>query len=259
MEENAVGDRGPGTHILTGTIHINGGEPGDILEVHIKDIELTVPFGYNRNVYGLGVLPEDFPYSAIRILRLDLGRMTSEVLPGVIIPLHPFFGNLGVAPPPEQGRISSGPPGIHGGNLDNKELIAGTIVHFPIHFQGALFSVGDAHAIQGDGEINLSAIETFAKGTFQFFIRKNKRIKWPRAETPTHFITMGLHEDLNMAAKMAVREMVEYLSEEKRIHSEYAYMIISLIVDLHVTQLVNGIKGIHAMLPKSIFEKELGE
>jgi len=253
--EYDVKDKGPGGHILTGPIYIREAEPGDTLEVHIKDVRITAPFGFNRNHHGRGALPEDFPYYAIRILKLDLERMTSEVFPGVIIPLRPFFGNLGVAPIPGQGRISSGPPGIHGGNMDHKELIAGTVLYLPVHVKGALFSAGDGHAVQGDGEVNVSALETFVEGTFRFRVLKNKRIRWPRAETPTHFITMGLDEDLDIAAKIAVREMIDYLHEEKGINSEYAYMITSLIVDLHVTQIVDIVKGIHAMLPKRIFEK----
>ena len=248
-------DKGPGAHILTGPIYIREAEPGDTLEVHIKDVRITAPFGFNRNNYGRGSLPEDFPYYAIRMLTLDLEKMTSEVLPGIAIPLSPFFGNLGVAPVPIQGRISSGPPGIHGGNMDLKELVSGTVLYLPIHVRGALFSAGDGHAVQGDGEVNLSALETFVEGTFEFRVLKNKRIRWPRAETPTHFITMGLDEDLDTAAKIAVREMIDYLREEKGINPECAYMIASLIVDLHVTQVVDVVKGIHAMLPKNIFDK----
>jgi len=251
--DREVKDRGPGPHILVGPIHINGAEPGDMLEVHIKEVKITAPFGYNTNWVGMGTLPEDFPYTAFRVLRMDLGKMTSEVLPGVVLPLRPFFGSMGVAPPAVMGKISSAPPGIHGGNIDNKELIAGTVLYLPIHIKGALFSVGDPHGVMGDGEVCLSALEVAEMtGTFQFFVRK-KRIIWPRAETPTHFITMGLNEDLDVAAKMAVREMIDYLHEEKGISRENAYMLCSLAVDLRVTQLVDGVKGIHAMLPKSIF------
>jgi acetamidase/formamidase len=254
--EYDVKDRGPGSHLLTGPIFIDGAEPGDTLEVHIKEIKITAPIGFNRNKVGRGALPEDFPYYGIRILRLDLEKMTSEALPGVVVPLRPFFGNLGVAPTADQGRISSGAPGIHGGNLDNKELIPGTILYLPVHMEGALFSAGDGHAVQGDGEANVSALETFVQGTFQFFVRKKRRLRWPRAETPTHFITMGLDEDLDMAAKMALREMIDYLHEEKGMNAEHAYMMTSFVVDLHVTQVVNIVKGIHAMLPKSVFVKK---
>jgi acetamidase/formamidase len=251
-----VKDRGPGPHILTGPISIQSAEPGDMLEVHIKEIELTMPFGYNRIMYGMGALPEDFPYNSTRFFRYELKKMTSKVIPGVVIPLRPFFGTMAVAPPPIMGRVGSMPPGIYGGNIDNKELIEGTVLYLPIHVKGALFSVGDAHAAQGDGEVDVSALETAAKGTFQFIVRKNKRIKWPRAETPTHFITMGLNQDLDVAVQMAVREIIDFLGEEKGLGREDAYRIASLAADLRVTQVVDGVKGIHAMIPKRIFMRK---
>ncbi len=254
-----VRDRGPGPHILTGPIFIKEALPGDTLEVHIKEIKITAPIGFNSHEQGSGALPEEFPYEATRILRLDLKMMTSEVVPGVVIPLNPFLGIMGVAPTPKSGKVSSEVPGVHGGNLDNKELVAGTILYLPVHVRGALFSAGDGHAAQGDGEVNVCAIETFLKGTLQFFVRKNKELKWPRAETPTHFITMGFHEDLDVAAKLAVMEMLEYLVQEKGLCPEDAYMVTSLIVDFRVTQLVNGVKGIHAMLPKRIFRRKYGK
>lgn len=250
---NEVTDKGPGLHILTGPIYINGAEPGDMLEVQIKDVNLMLPFGFNVMKYGMGTLPDDFPYDFTKILRLDLKKMTSEVIPGVIIPLRPFFGIMAVAPPPSMGRISTRAPGIYGGNMDIKELISGTVLHLPIHVKGALFSVGDGHAVQGDGEVNLTALETALKGRFQFLVHKHKRIKWPRAETPTHFITMGLNQDLDIAAQMAVRELIDFLGETKGISHEDAYRIASLAADLHVTQVVDGVKGIHAMIPKNIF------
>jgi acetamidase/formamidase len=186
---------------------------------------------------------------------MDLKEMISEALPGVKIPLRPFWGTLGVAPPEDQGIVSSGPPGIFGGNLDNKEFTTGTIVYLPIHVKGALFSAGDGHAVQGDGEVNGTALEAEVEGTFQFFLRKGKPITWPRAETPTHFITMGLHRDLNRAAKLAVQEMVDYLEKEHRIRREDAYCLTSLAVDLRVTQCVSSTQGVHAMLPKHILGK----
>jgi len=255
--EKEVKDRGPGPHILTGPIFVNGAEPGDVLEVHIQEIKITAPFGYNTNWINMGALPEDFPYTAFRILKMDLEKMTTEPIPGVVIPLRPFFGSMGVAPPPQLGKISSAPPGVHGGNIDLKELVAGTILYLPVHVKGALFSVGDPHGVMGDGEVCLSALEAAEmKGTFKFTVRKNARILWPRAETPTHFITLGLNEDLDVAAKMAIREMINYLSEEKKMTREQAYMLCSLAVDFRVTQLVDGVKGIHAMLPKSILTKK---
>lgn len=253
--QKEVKKRGPGPHILTGPIYVNGAQPGDTLEVHIKDVKITAPFGYNTNWPGKGTLPEDFPYTVWRFPRVDTKKMVSEIIPGIVVPLRPFFGSMGVAPPPQLGeKFSSVPPGIHGGNLDCKELISGTILYLPVHVKGALFSVGDPHGAQGDGEVCLTAIEVAEMtGTFQLVVRKGKRIVWPRAETPTHFITMGLNEDLDIAAQMAVREMIDYLHEEKGLKREDAYYLSSVAVDLHVTQLVDGVKGIHAMLPKNLF------
>ncbi len=175
---------------------------------------------------------------------------------GIVIPLKPFFGSMGVAPPPQMGKISSAPPGVHGGNIDLKELVPGTVLYLPVHVRGALFSVGDPHGVMGDGEVCLTALEAAEmQGTFKFAVRKNKRILWPRAETPTHIITIGLNENLDAAVKMAVREMISYLTDEKKMTAEQAYMLISLTGDLRVTQVVDGVKGIHVMMPKSIFKK----
>ncbi len=240
-------------HELTGPIYVRGAEPGDVLEVHIHEVRLTMPFGFNANVYGAGTLPEDFPYTSWRVVRMDLDKMVAEVLPGIVVPLQPFFGVMGVAPPAKLGKISSAPPGVHGGNIDLKELGPGTILYLPVHVRGALFSAGDGHAVQGDGEVCYTAIETSMTGTFEFRVRKGTRLKWPRAETPTHMITMGFDEDLDLAAKMALREMIDYLHEARGIAPEQAYMLCSLAVDLRITQLVNGVKGVHAMLPKRLF------
>ncbi len=245
-----------GSHILTGPVHVDGAEPGDVLEVQIQDVKVTAPFGFNLNYYGMGFLAEDFPFSAWRVLRIDLKNNTTEPIPGVVLPLHPFFGSMGVAPPANMGKVHSSPPNVFGGNLDIKELVAGSTLYLPVHVKGALFSVGDGHAVMGDGEVCLTALETAElTGTFKLNVRKGKRLMWPRAETPTHFITMGFHEKLEEAAKMAVRDMIKYLTTEKGMTSEQAYMLTSLAVDLRVSQLVNGSNGIHAMLPKSIFKK----
>jgi acetamidase/formamidase len=250
-----VKDIGPGPHILTGPIHINGAAPGDVLELRILDVKLRSPFGYGYLRPPLGVLPEEFPYFKVWNQPLDLQKMTSEVLPGVTVPLRPFFGPMGVAPPPTSGKISSAPPGLYAGNLDNKHLTAGSTLYIPIHVPGALLSVGDGHAAQGNGEVNLTAIETHLTGTFQIFVRKGKRLHWSRAETPTHYIIMGLDPDLNKAAEMAVRETLTFLAEEKGLSRENAYMLTSVAIDLEVTQLVDGVKGIHAMIPKALFTR----
>ncbi len=248
-----VTNKGPGGHILTGPIAIEGAEPGDVLEVRIKAIRLAIPYAYNAFSPGRGFLPEDFPYSRMKIISLDERRMVARFFSGIEIPLRPFFGSLGVAPPEVSGRISSAPPWIHAGNLDNKELTAGTTLLIPVHARGGLFSVGDGHAGQGNGEVDITALETSLVGTFQLIVRKDLHLRWPRAETPTHFIAMGLHEDLNEATKMAVREMIDFLVNEKRLSRDDAYMLASVAADLSITQLVDGNKGVHAAIPKAVF------
>lgn len=248
-----VKDKGPGPHILTGPVFIEGAEPGDVLEVRILAAKLAIPYAYNGFWPGMGYLPNDFPYPKTKIIPLDEKRMIARFAPGIEIPLHPFFGSMGVAPPETSGRVSSAPPWIQAGNLDNKELVAGATLYIPVHAPGALFEVGDGHAGQGDGEVDITAMETSLLGTFQFVVRKDMHLRWPHAETPTHFITMGLHEDLNEATKLAVREMIEFLMTEKHLSRDDAYMLASVAADLHITELVDGNKGVHMMLPKSIF------
>jgi acetamidase/formamidase len=248
-----VTNKGPGGHILTGPIFVEGAEPGDVLEIRIKTVRLALPYAYNAFSPGRGFLPEDFPYPRMRIIPLDERRMVARFTDGVEIPLRPFFGSIGVAPPEVSGRISSGPPWIHAGNLDNKELVAGTTLLIPVHVRGALLLVGDGHAGQGNGEVDITALETSLLGTFQLVVRKDLHLRWPRAETPTHVITMGLHEDLTEATRMALREMIDYLTTEKRLSRDDAYMLASVAADLSITQLVDGNKGVHAMIPKAIF------
>lgn len=251
--EQRVTERGPGAHPMSGPIFVDGAEAGDTLEIRILTIEFLHFFGVNAFSPGGGLLPDEYPYSGLRLLRWRAGADRVEFAPGISLPLAPFFGSIGVAPPPLVGRISSRPPGWHGGNLDNKDLIAGSTLYLPVHVAGALLSVGDGHALQGDGEVTGTALETSLRGTFELRVRKGQRLRWPRAETPTHYITMGLHEDLNEAARLATREMVDFLIAEKGMTRDAAYMLCSLAADLRVTQAVDATKGVHAMLPKSIF------
>ncbi len=250
-----VKERGPGGHVLTGPVYIEGAEPGDTLEVRIQSIEVTMPFAYNAFRPGSGFLPDDFPQSHIKIIPLDRERMMAHFSDSIEIPMRPFFGSMGVAPPEANGKINSAPPWIHAGNLDNKELVAGTILYIPVHAPGALFEAGDGHAGQGDGEVDITAMETALTGTFQFVVRKDMHLRWPRAETPTHYIVMGLHEDLTEAAKLAVREAVDFLTTEKGLTRDDAYMLASVAVDFCTTELVDGNKGVHGMIPKAIFKK----
>lgn len=250
----AVKDRGPGGHVLTGPVYIEEAEPGDVLEVRVRSIELAIPYGYNA-IGQSGFLSDEIFDRKMRIIRLDLKKMTGYFAEGIEIPLHPFFGSMGVAPPKEAGRWNSAPPWIHGGNLDNKELVAGSQLFLPVHVKGALFEIGDGHAAQGNGEVDITAIETSLKGTLQFIVHKGRKLLWPRAETATHIITMGCDRDLNAATHIAVREMIRYLMEEKKLSQADAYMLCSMAADVNITQLVDGNVGVHTMLPKAIFVK----
>jgi acetamidase/formamidase len=251
--QEKVTDKGPGGHILTGPVAIEESEPGDVLEVQILKIDLDVPYSCNSFGPGRGFLPNDFPYSRLKIIPLDRERMIGQFAPGIKIPLHPFFGSMGVAPP-TRGRLNSGPPWMHAGNMDNKELVAGTTLYIPVHAKGALFEVGDGHAGQGNGEVDITAMETLLTGAFRFIVHKDDHLLWPRAETPTHYITMGFDEDLKTATEMAVRNMIDFLVAKKHLSRDDAYMLSSVAVDLDITQLVDGKSGVHAMCPKSIFE-----
>jgi acetamidase/formamidase len=250
-----VKDKGPGGHILTGPIYIEDAEPGDTLEVRIQKIRIATPYASNGFSPQRGVLPAtDFDRGRTKIIPLDLQRNIAKFAPNIEIPLHPFFGSLGVAPPEAAGRINSGPPGVHAGNLDNKDLVEGTKLFIPIHVKGALFEAGDGHAGQGNGEVDITAMETSLDGTFQFIVRKDLHLKGPRGETPTHWIAMGLDPDLDQATINATRDAIDFLVTEKHLSREDAYALCSVAVDFNITQAVDGTKGVHAMIPKSIFK-----
>jgi len=253
VEQTPADKKGPGGHILTGPVFVEGAEPGDALEVKILSIDLAIPYGYNG---CSGFVRENCSQgpNRTRIIQLDSNTMTAEFLPGIVIPLRPFFGSMGVAPPPDAGRISSNPPGIHAGNLDNKALVAGTTLFIPVHAPGALFEVGDGHVAQGDGEVDQTAIETSLRGRLQLTVRKGMKLAWPRAETPTEYISMGTDEDLTKATKVAIQEMIDFLVAEKKLDRMAAYQLTSIAGDVHITQLVDGKVGVHVKLPKGIFK-----
>ena len=251
----SVKDRGPGGHVLTGPIYIEEAEPGDVLEIRLQTIDLAIPYGYNA-IGQAGFLSDEIFDRKTKIIPLDREKMIGHFADGIDIPLKPFFGSMGVAPPKEAGRWNSAPPWINAGNLDNKELVAGSSLFIPVHIKGALFEIGDGHAAQGNGEVDITAIETSLKAKLQFIVHKGKKLNWPRAETATHIITMGCDRDLNAATHIAVREMIKYLMEEKNMSQADAYMLSSVAVDVNITQLVDGNVGVHAMLPKSIFVKK---
>jgi acetamidase/formamidase len=251
--EQVTGERrGPGGHILTGPIYVNGAEPGDVLEVKILSIDLALDYGYNG---CRGFMPEicggDQP---VKIIPLDRRRMTAEFAPGIVIPLRPFFGSLGVAPAPEEGRVSSNPPGRHAGNLDNRELVAGSTLYIPVFAPGAFFEIGDGHAAQGDGEVDQTAIETSLRGRLQLTVRKDMKLKWPRAVTATDYIAMATDPDLTVATRAAIQEMVDFLVSEKHLSAREAYQLVSIAGNVAVTQLVDKPNvGVHVRLPRSLF------
>lgn len=247
--------RGPGAHILTGPIYVKDAKVGDVLEVKILDIEMRQDWGFNLfRAYG-GTLPEDFPYGRIIFVPLDRTAKMATLPSGLKVPLNPFFGQLGVAPPKAHGSQNSREPREFGGNLDCKDLTAGSTIYLPVWNDGALFSTGDGHAAQGHGEVDGTAIETSLKGTFEFRVRKDLGWALPRAETPTHLIAFGLDVDLDDAARMALKQMIDWIVALTGIGKDEAYALCSMACDLHVTQTVNSVKGVHAMIAKSILQR----
>ncbi len=246
-------------HILTGPIRVAGAEPGDTLEVRIVDVRLRQDWGYNVIRPLAGTLPADFDDTSRLInIPLDAATMTGRLPWGLDLPLHPFFGVMGVAPPARWGRISSIVPRAHGGNLDNKELGPGASLYLPVHVPGALFSCGDGHAAQGDGEVCTTAIETALEGTFEFVVHKDTALRHPRGETPTHWITMGMDPDLDQCLAIALRDMIELLGEKAGLSRADAYTLCSVAVDFRVTQTVNTARGIHAMVAKKLLGSASG-
>lgn len=247
--------KGSGNHIFTGPIYVRDAKPGDVLEVRIHDIDIRQNWGWNIFRGYMGTIPEDFPYMRLMHVRLDLKNNVGLMPSGFKIPLAPFFGQLAVAPAEVYGRQNSKEPREFGGNLDCKELTVGSTIYLPVWNDGALFSTGDGHAAQGDGEVDGTAIETALAGTFEFILRKDLNWTMPRAETPTHYIAFGLDSDLDDAARQALKEMISWIVAMTGIHKDEAYAMCSFAADLHVTQTVNNQKGIHAMLPKSILQR----
>jgi acetamidase/formamidase len=245
--------RGPGGHILTGPVFVEGASPGDALEVKVLSIDLAIDYGYNG---CSGFIPTNCDRSVgQKIFKLDSKRMTSEFKPGIVIPLKPFFGSMGVAPAPELGRVSSNPPGKHAGNLDNRLLVAGSTLYLPVFVPGALFSVGDGHAAQGDGEVDQTAIETSLRGKLQLTVRKGMTLSWPRAETPTDYIAMATDEDLKVATTLAIQEMIDFLAASKNLSKHEAYQLVSIAGHVAITQLVDRpVYGVHVTMAKSIFK-----
>ena len=257
---------GRGPQSIIGPIAVNNAEPGDVLEVRHKRIR---PFEWgatfnNPSTVGTGLLPQDYPQGQVKYVDLDLGAMTSKFLPNITIPLRPFQGTLGVAPPDgyfpplSPGVTNAVPPGPHAGNLDLSELTEGSTLYIPVWKPGALLYTGDSHAVQGDGEICITAIETRMKELqIQVILHKRKNLAWPLAETDKHWIVVGLDKDLNAAMTLAARNAIKFLAAQAKISELDAYALCSIAVSFRVTQVVDIVRGVHALIPKNIFAGEL--
>jgi acetamidase/formamidase len=245
-----------GAHVMTGPIFVEGAESGDMLEVRVLDIKYRVPYGINNSGKGGGVLPDIHSQPYPKIIRLDLKRNVALFAPGVEIPLKPFIGTMALLPP--DGLSSTRPPGNYGGNMDMRRLTIGSSLYLPVKNDGGLFYAGDAHAVQGDGEINGTAIETSLTPIFQFIVHKGKgsNMKWPQAEDKNNFYVMGMDRDLNIALKEAVRETVEFLKSEKGMSAEDAYAFSSISVNYVVGEAVDDVLMVYGEIPKNVFAKK---
>jgi acetamidase/formamidase len=257
---------GRGPHSIIGPIYVNGAEPGDLLEVRYTRIR---PFDWgavfnNPGSIGTGLLAQDFPEGQVKYLKLDLPKMTAEFNQNIHVPLKPFQGTLGLAPPDgyypplSPGVTSSVPPGPHAGNTDLSEMVEGSKMFIPVWKPGALIYTGDSHAVQGDGEINLSALETrMQELRIEVVLHKQKNFAWPVAETATHWITLGLDKDLNVAMTLAARNAINFLAAHADLTKLDAYALCSIAASFRVTQVVDIVRGVHAMIPKNLFAAEL--
>jgi acetamidase/formamidase len=261
-----VDNPGRGPHSIIGPVYVNGAEPGDVLEVGYVRIQ---PFDWgatfnNPGSLKTGLLAGDFADGQVKYMKLDLNKMTTEFAKDIHIPLKPFQGTLGVAPPDgyfpplSAGVTSSVPPGPHGGNTDLSEMSEGTRMFIPVWKPGALIFTGDSHAVQGDGEICLSALETrMLELRIEVRLHKQKNFAWPIAETPTHWITLGLDKDLNTAMTLAARNAIDFLAARTQLSKLDAYALCSIAVSFRVTQVVDIVRGVHALIPKSLFAPDL--
>jgi acetamidase/formamidase len=239
-------------HMLTGPTYVEGAAPGDVLQIDILEVNLIDRWGYVRILPLRGTLPDEFDSVTTIHPEIDINRKTAKLPWGTEIGLAPFFGVIAVAPPLHWGRLPSIQPRRFGGNMDNKELREGTTLYLPVFAEGALFSAGDGHAVQGDGEVCITALETGLSGTFRLTVRNDLDFDYPFAETESHLISIGLNEDLDEAARIAVREMIQHICRRTSLSREQAYMLCSLQGDLRVTQTVDGEKGCHMMLAKAV-------
>lgn len=246
--------KGASVHILTGPIYVEGAEPGDTLEIRVHDIKFRVPYGVNNTGPGKGVLPKLLTEATAKLIRIDLERRVALFADDIHIPLNPFMGIMAVSPPTSLGMVSSTPPGAWGGNIDLKFTGIGSSLFLPVFNKGGQFFTGDGHAVQGDGEVDGGAIEISLKPTLQFIVHKGKMTKQPRVETATDYLSIGLDVDLNVAARIALQEAIEFLEQEKGLSAADAYALSSLAVDLGIGEAVDIVNLVYAKIPKNIFK-----
>ena len=245
-----AGDRGPGSHLMTGPVHVRGAEPGDVLQVDILSIRAIQDWGYTAILPLRGALPDEFPEADLLHVAIDPEAGTCTLPWGRTLPLEPFLGVMACAPPPAWGRVGSNEPRAFGGNMDNKELRPGSTLYLPVFNEGALFSTGDGHGRQGDGEVSIAALETALEGELRLSVRKDMTLASPFAETAESLVSMGFHESLDEAMRRAVRDMIALVTARSSLSRNQAYMLLSLAGDLRITQVVDGEKGVHMLLRK---------
>ena len=244
-----------GGHICTGPIEVDGSKTGDVIEIEILSIELDSDWAYTGVAPLKGALPDDFNARQMSYLEIDRARKIAKTPWNMEVDLDPFFGLIATAPPMEWGKLSTVPPRQNGGNMDNKELKVGTTLYLPVFEKGAMVSIGDGHGTQGDGEICTAAVEMDMRGKFKITNRTDMEITWPIAENNDYFITMAFDPDLDECVKITTREMINFLSEFCGLTRADAYTLLSYVGDLRITQVVNGNKGVHLMIPKKYFHK----
>jgi acetamidase/formamidase len=249
--------KGASAHVLTGPIFVEGASPGDMLEVRILGLDHRVPYGVNNTNRGTGVLPELLNAPSAKVIKFDLARNVALFSSNVEIPLRPFMGIMAVAPPRDLGLVSSRPPSHWGGNMDFNKLNVGATLYLPVFANGALFFTGDSHAVQGDGEIDGTAIEASLTATLQFIVHRGdgRAMRWPRAEDADFFYTMGMDLDLNKAMQEASQETVAFLRDQKGMSTPDAYALASIGVDFRVAEAVDAVQMIYGMIPKRIFKQ----
>ncbi|MCW2916372.1 MAG: hypothetical protein JWN52_4440 [Actinomycetia bacterium] len=245
---------GLSVHVLTGPIYVEGAEAGDVLEVRILESHARVPYGVNRTGPGSGVLPNLLKEPSVKVIELDLDKQLAKITEDVHVPIEAFQGIMCTAPAPELGKVSSRPPGAFGGNMDLRDLAAGCTLYLPVFNDGALFSTGDGHTAQGDGEVDGTAIETSLTTTVQFFIHKAVHAPWPMAENGTHYISMGIDVDLDTALANSLQEAINFLQANMGLSAADAYTLCSVAVDFEIAEAVNYTKVVHGKIPKNVFK-----